>query len=204
MARHEHFTSNFIRFSQEPALLGVDTNGASPQRVYGLFIDGEIYEHKGEVTQNYWLKAALDEKADAENSRQKSEFLMWSENVRELDMVIGSIVSASVLKNWNRTLDSKFESYQNSSQLDFSDDASAECISNLGCRVNSTDTGFAIRFFDKNKTISSLHAKLEDKAITAALNEIKSLRDWSNTHQRTLLMESAAKKEDEPAAPGVR
>jgi hypothetical protein len=205
MSTHEYFTSNLIPFSNEPALLGVDTNGASPQRVYGLFIGAEIYEFNGEITENYWLKARLSNGPfNKDVPRQDAEFLMWSDNVQQMDMVIGNIVSASVIKNWDKTLNGKFDSYQNQAQLDFSDKASSECIDQLDCRVNSTETGFAIRFFDKSATISSLHAKLQDKAITIALDEIKSLREWSDKNQRILLREIAAKREDEPAAPGIR
>lgn len=205
MSTHEYFTSNLIPFSKEPALLGVDTNGASPQRVYGLFIEAEIYEFQGEIVENHWLKASLtNEVFDKQATRQNAEFLMWSNNVQQMDMVIGNIVSASVIKNWDKRLNGTFDSYQNQAQQDFSDEATSECIDNLGCRVNSTETGFAIRFFDKKATISSLHAKLQDKAITIALDEIKSLREWSDKHQRILLKEIAAKQENEPAAPGIR
>jgi hypothetical protein len=206
MSTHEYFTSNLIPFSKEPALLGVDTNGASPERVYGLFIGAEIYKYNDEITENYWLKATLTKgNFDKQATGQEAEFLMWSPNVQQMDMVIGSIVSASVIKNWNKTLNGKFDSYQNLAQQEFSDEATSECIDNLGCRVNSTDTGFAIRFFDRNTTISSLHAKLEDKAITTALDEIKSLREWSDKCQRALLKEIAARREDTPAAaPALR
>jgi hypothetical protein len=205
MSTHEYFTSNLIPFSNEPALLGVDTNGAAPQQVYGLFVEAEIYDFKGEITQNFWLKAKLsDDGFDKASAQNSAEYLMWSDNVQQLDMLIGNIVSASVIKNWNKYLNGKFDSYQNSAQQDFSDEATAECIDGLSCRVNSTETGFAVRFYSKDTTISSLHAKLQDKAITVALDEVKSLREWSDKYQRVLLSEIAAKQEDEPAAPGIR
>ena len=196
MSTHEYFTSNLIPFSKEPALLGVDTNGAAPEQVYGLFVEAEIYEFEGEITQNYWLKAKLsDDCFDKDSTQNKAEFLMWSDNVQHLDMLIGNIVSASVIKNWNKYLNGKFDSYQNTAQQDFSDKATSECIDGLSCRVNSTETGFAVRFYSKDITISSLHAKLQDKAITIALDEIKTLREWSDKHQRILLKEIAAKQE---------
>lgn len=205
MSAHEYFTSNLIPFSTKPALLGVDTNGASPQRVYGLFIEAEIYEYNGEITENYWLKARLTEdKFDREATRQDAEFFMWSDNVQQMDMLIGNIVSASVIRHWDKRLNGEFDSYQNQAQQDFSDEATSECIDKLGCRVNSTENGFSVRFFDRKTTISSLHAKLEDKAVTIALDEIKSLREWSDKCQRVLLKEIAAKQEDEPSAPVIR
>jgi hypothetical protein len=205
MSSHEYFTSNLIPFSPEAALLGVDTNGAAPQRIYGLFLEADIYEFQGEITENYYLKARLtDAPFDKTLTQQNAEFFAYSSDVQRMDMIIGSIVNASALKNWSKTLNGKFDSYQNQSQQDFSEEATAEGIDNLACRVNSTETGFAIRFFDKTDTISSLHAKLQDKAITIALDEIKSLRDWSDKWQRVLIKEISAEQENEPAAPGVR
>lgn len=205
MSTHEYFTSNLIPFSAETALLGVDTNGASPARVYGLFLEAEIYEYQGEITENYYLKArTVDTKFDKTTTQQDAEFFMWSDNVQQMDMVIGNIVSASVIKNWDKTLNGKFDSYQNQAQQDFSDEATAECIDNLRCRVNSSETGFAIRFFDGTSTISSLHAKLQDKAITVALDEVKSLREWSDKNQRILLKEIAANQDNELTGPSIR
>lgn len=205
MSTHEYFTSNLIPFSKEPALLGVDTNGAAPQQVYGLFVEAEIYDFEGEITQNYWLKAKLtDEVFNKDQTQKNAEFLMWSDNVQQMDMLIGNIVSASVIKNWNKYLNGKFDSYQNTAQQDFSDEATSECIDGLSCRVNSTETGFAVRFYSNDETISSLYAKLQDKAITVALDEVKSLREWSDKYQRILLSEIAAKQQEEPAAPGIR
>lgn len=205
MSTHEYFTSNLIPFSKDPALIGVDTNGASPEQVYGLFVEAEIYEHNGEIVENYWLKARLtDTPFDKTVVQQNAEFFAYSDNVQQMDMIIGNIVSASVIRNWDKTLNGAFNSYQNQAQQDFSEDATSEGIEKLGCRVNSTETGFAIRFFDKRTTISSLHAKLENKAITTALDEVKSLREWSDQQQRALLKEIAAQQDAEVAAPGIR
>ncbi|TLX15957.1 hypothetical protein [Rhizobium sp. MHM7A] len=204
MSEHFGITTDLIHFSDAPALLGVDTNGAAPQRVYGIFVEAEMYEYEGDITQNYWLKLATSSTFDKSSSQPGAEHFMWASDVQRIDLFLGAIVSASVVKGWNRELNGKFDGYQNIAQVEFSEDATEECWDNLSCRVNSTDGGFEARLYNKHATLASIYAALSDKGIDQALDAVKELREWADKHQRLLYKSIAEKNENEPASLGMR
>lgn len=208
MSKHEYYSSKLISFGKDVALIGGDTNGAAPQRVYGLFIDAEIYEFQNDITEHYYVKAFLDPIGYQPNKPQQNcEWFMYADSVQEIDSIIGTIVNAAALKNYSKSLNGKHSSYQNNNQQDFSDDATAECISGLTCQITSKDGRVSVKFSDEKSTVSSLNATLPPESVTAALDELKGLRDWKDKTLRTMYEIIQQKKEaelEETATPGLR
>lgn len=205
---HEYYSSKLIPFGTEVALIGSDTNGAAPQRVYGLFIDAEIYEFGNEINEHYYVKAFLNSTGyEPGKPQQDYEWFMFADGAQGIDTLIGTVVNAAVMENYSKTLNGKHSSYQNLNQIKFSDDATDECIDELTCKISAKDGRVSVTFTDEKATVSSLHATLPQKSITIALDELKALREWKDKTLRTMYEIIRQRKEaelEETAAPGLR
>jgi hypothetical protein len=205
---HEYYSSNLIPFGKEVALIGSDTNGAAPQRVYGLFIDAEIYEFGNEITEQYFVKAFLrPEGYKRGNLQQDCEWFMYADSAQDIDSLIGTVVNAAVMENYSKTLNGHHSSYRNNNQLEFSDDTTFECIDDLTCKIISKDGRVHVKFTDQEATVSSLNATLPSKSITVALDELKALRDWKDKTLRSMYDIIQQRKEaelEEVSTPGIR
>ena len=199
-----HFTLNSkpIAFTKAAGLLGFATNGAAPQRVYGLYVDANLYGEPGEEpVESYWLKAVsrpdlLPNPAEG----PYPEFIMFSSDLGQIEKVLGAIASASFVPGYDQNLPGKFDGYHNTAQTQHSDDTPEDCVEGLSCRVNSTDTAFEMRLFSKTTTVASVCAKLSRTGVDDALSVVSDLRQWR--HEKLREIERIMKEEPSPA-PGL-
>ncbi|CAH1689532.1 conserved hypothetical protein [Hyphomicrobiales bacterium] len=182
MSDEPHFfnTSKTVAFDEAAGLLGFATNGAAPQRIFGLFVEADIYGEVGcEPTESYWLKATRQEDQSATPaSAPHPEFILFSSDIGQVEAVLGAIASASFVPGYDQRPAGTFEGYHNSAQTEFSDATPDDCVEGLSCRVNSTGAGFEFRLFDRTTTVASVAAKLAPSGIDDVLSVVGDLREW--------------------------
>lgn len=206
-----HTTTRVIAFETGGGLLGVDTNGAAPQRIHGLFVEAQAFSIDGaqdrfcdEPEEHYWIKATMRPDLSTElNEAPYPEFVAFAANLTEVERIFGAIANASFVSGYDKTLTGSYSGYQNSAQTRFSDDASEECAYDLGCRVNASPSGFELRLFDKKATIASVHGKLTTDGIDEILGMLSELRTWRDGKFRILERRIAERKAEEAPAPGM-
>lgn len=187
----QHFeTSKPVVFSDGVSLLGFDTNGAAPQRIYGLFVEAELHPDdasKDGLMESYWLKAFSSPDLDpAPKDGPRPEYVMYADNLAQIEKVLGAIASASCLPGYDQRLQGLFDGYHNSAQAQFSDETDEECVYGLGCRVNASEAGFALRLFGKTQTVTSIAAKLDASGVEAALGVVRDLNQWRDDKVREI------------------
>lgn len=196
MSDHHFETSKSISFTEGVCLLGFDTNGAAPQRIYGLFVEAELYadaDRSEGLTESYWLKAYCSPDLDAAPKEgPRPEYVMYGDNLAQIEKVLGAIASASCLPGYDQRLQGKFDGYHNSAQTQFSDETDEECVYGLGCRVNASETGFALRLFGKTETVASIAAKLDHACVETALGVVRDLNQWRTDKVREISAARAA------------
>lgn len=195
-------TTKVVAFSEAAGLVGVATNGAAPQRVYGLFVEAEVYGEVGEEpTENYWLKAVGTPDLDAwPKEGPRPEYIMFSSDLGQIEKVLGAIASASFVPGYDQRLAGSFDGYHNSAQTEHNDATSEECVYGLGCRVNASEAGFEMRLFSKTTTVASIVAKLSPTGVDDVLGIVSGLRQWREAKLREI---EEALKEQPASTPGM-
>lgn len=204
-------TTRVIAFEPEGGLLGVDTNGAAPQRIHGLFVEAQAFaidtaqdRFCDAPEEHYWIKATMRPDLSTElNDAPYPEFVAFASDLSEVERIFGAIANASFVSGYDKKLAGSYAGYQNSSQTRFSDEASEECAYDLGCRVNASPSGFELRLFDKKATIASVHGKLAPNGIDETLAMLAELRTWRDEKFRILERQIAKRETEEAPTPGM-
>ncbi len=201
MSHETHFTSTSktVPFAETAGLLGVETNGAAPQRIFGLFIEADIYGEAGrEPTESYWLKATRQEnQAPNPTSAPYPEFIMFSSEFGKIEAVLGAIASASFVPGYDQRPAGSFDGYHNTAQTEFSGETPEDCVEGLSCRVNATSAGFEFRLFNRTATVASVAATLAPTGVDDVLGVVGELRKWREDKLR--IIEDVLKEEAAPA-----
>jgi len=182
------YTSPYVRFEDATALLGADTNGAAPQRIYGFFVEGEISSDAGseDVIESYWLKAVTspDPGVDHEHTREQ-EFVAYAD-AKHVESILGAVATASSIDGYSRKLDGKFDGYHNTSQIEFNDRTSPECRDDLSCVVTSKGGAFHLKMLSQTSVVTSVFAKLSPAAVSETLAIVSEVREWNDLKLREI------------------
>lgn len=203
-----YYTSSVIEFDQSPALLGANTNGAAPQRIYGLYVSANLCESNGKPSGGYWLKAnTAKPRTDDPDHFKAFEHVAYVNTPQEVEAILGAIVSASLSSDFERALPGKMGGWHNSGQLTFSEDTPEGCVYDLSCRIGATKRGFNLRLFDATSyratNVATVEAKLTSDGIDTALKIVRELNDWAAEHTRIIEQQIEA-KDTASAVPGLR
>lgn len=177
-------SSPVFMFDADLAVLGLDTNGAAPQRIYGLRVEGQISDYKGDPAECYWLRA-VEDLAEPQN---KADYVAYFGDVRRLETVLSGIVHASLHTDYRSSFDkADFSGYHNRAQTDFNEDTSEECQSDLDCNVASRPNGgFVLELHSnrhgKGECVSSVNATLTQEGVEDILRFTEMVRGWSQTN----------------------
>jgi hypothetical protein len=217
-AYHQCFESPVIPFDTLPALLGADTNGAAPQRIYGFFVEGEVFEDtKGEIKESWWIKVTTNkEPLDANLPRSNADHVLFSQDVRQIDMILGAIVEASIDPDVKKRLPGKFDGWHNRAQIEFdetSDNVQEDCVYDLNCTVEGSQHGFRFKLVEEKrhpkahfetftKNVATVYARMTPEGLDASMTLAKAVRDFADTHRRAIFKLQEARPAAVPA-PGI-
>lgn len=190
MSEETHFTSTSktVPFAESAGLLGFATNGAAPQRIFGLVVEADIYgEPDRDPTESYWLKATRQEDPSPNPAAAPyPEFIMFSSDFSQIETVLGAIASASFVPGYDQRPAGLFDGYHNTAQTEFSDATPEDCVEKLFCRINATVAGFEFRLFNRSATVASVAATLQPGGVDAILGVVGELRKWREEKLRTI------------------
>lgn len=200
MSDHEFYMSKLITFTKNPALLGINTNGAAPERVFGLNLEAQMYIADGEVIQDFWLHARTKDGPQEQTQRpsnQNSEWVAYFHDTKQVNEVVNAIINAQVGKVERVTLPGSFDGYQNQNQIRYDNENSTdECINGLTCVVDHKNGGFSLQLKDKSVNITSLDATLSDSGVSTMLDTVREVTAWvqktSEDFEKQIELEKAA------------
>jgi len=177
---------DYVRFDDNyTAVLGLNTNGCVPTRVYGLVVEGQIMEINDDVSETFWLKIATNpdfrQTAERNGSGVESrdvDFLAMGD-ADQIATILGTIVNASMVEDHDTVASQKFMSYFSECQrrADPQETTDVE-IQDCTLRSKKTKGGFELCFSDDKEVISRLNATLDQNGIKAVLQLAADVREW--------------------------
>jgi len=196
-----------IPFLKDTGYLGAGTNGAMPQKAFGLWIESEVGQSTlvgKEPFENVWVKVVVD--PDQVQKRDMGEYLMYGD-FEEVEKVLSAMLTSSLHQTEVRPK-GQFDAYMNRAQIDFDEEnATEECIGGLETRVapgksGGVDVSFRESQRKGGQVISRLNADLSPEAWSLLATEFRKLRTW---REECLTKIETARREREaaPAAPGM-
>jgi hypothetical protein len=174
-------TSPYFRFAEGVALLGAGTNGAQPQRIYGLFVESHAYEFDGEMSQDHHIKACVAADPDFNpESVADTEFVAYGDKVEKVVAILGAVATAASVPGFDGSLDGTFDGYRNTAQLNFDEMASPEGIEKLKCQVKAENGGFHLRMVERPaaKVVTSVIGSFDAVTVTSLLGYLEELQTW--------------------------
>lgn len=185
-----YFTSDVIPFHSEIALLGANTNGAAPERIYGLFIEGNICEAKGEVSQGYWLRATTEPANDDGSHPKGWQNVIFADTPQDVEMILSAIVNSSIDPMSVTYIPAKLSGWHSHGQIRFNEETPEDCVYELGCKVRATSNGFNLTLQHKmnhgKADVNSISAALGPVGIDVAMSTVAKLHNWSDEHSRNI------------------
>lgn len=185
---NESMVSSFIPFDgSQVAILGLNTNGCVPTRVYGLIVEATIQEVGDTLSESFWLKVATSDTFEIVPGRnvpgippQSVDFIAFGE-ADEIGSILGAMVNASLVEKYDQSSGVKYNSYFSDSQRRANPKETTDVeVSDCTLNAKNTKTGFEISFSDETAVVSRLNAKLDQTGIEAVLKLADELREWQH------------------------
>jgi len=197
-----------IPFLKDTGYLGAATNGAMPQKAFGLWIESEIAQSaaediKGVPYENVWVRIVVDE-AEVQK-RHNGEYLMYGD-FESVEKVLSAMLTASLHQTEVKP-QGRFDAYMNQAQREFDEvNTTEECIDSLEVRVAPGKTGGVDLSFKESQrkggqVVARLNADLSPESWSLLATEFRRLRTWREDSLRKI--ETARREREKEAAPAT-
>jgi len=203
--------TKMIPFASNTGFLGAATNGAMPEKVYGMWVDAEIWlQDSGNpdtIEEAAWIRLAVA-KGDAK-AQPYTEHLICGD-IADVEKIFAGMMNAH-LAGRDGVLEVEFTSYRNNAQLKFDENVSEEPCNDLKCRVApGAKGGVDVSFYEKtsrhlaDKVVSRLNADFTPKGWDLLATEFSKLREWrEECHRAIHRAHRERQQEAAPVAPGM-
>ncbi len=202
----EFFKSEVITFDPLPALLGLDTNGAAPQRIYGFFIEGEFYGDANQLSEAYWIKVTTSKGPfDGEVPRGDYDYLAYTADAKKIEEILGAIVNVSVNPDASIRLSGRVDGYRNRAQLEFDEELGEDCQNGLNCDIEGSRHGFRLKLstLGTKKNEATVYARMTPDGIDAALKVAERVREFSSRNRDTTIELRNTWAAEQPTPTGI-
>jgi hypothetical protein len=201
-----------IPFLKDTGYLGAGTNGAMPERAYGIWIEAEITEtqfgEKDDHLESLWVKIATEEGQLKDRMKRDGEHFMYG-NFEQVEKVLSAMLTASLHQTEIKP-EGKFDAYMNRAQIDFDEENSTEeCIYGVAARVAIGKTGGVdVSFTEPPKrrglpgqVVARLNADFSSEGWSMLATEFRKLRVWREECLREI--SKASREREQEAAPAA-
>lgn len=179
MSDEHHYESKLIPFSKNFGLLGIEVANASPTAIKGIYFTANLYEHDGEIMENYNLMARWDVEPKSDQERTH-DWILNSNKITHIEAVVSGLTRVYLNRN-PVSLSEKIDGYMCEAQLQRNFLALDDVYENLDCKIKTAGEKIYLSLSDENgDVITDFTANFDDETVQSLAREATRMSSWRN------------------------